>query len=51
LIPLVAYCLGGLGVDLFLGKPGRFMLTCTLDGMLFAATQAVVLWGMWPSAA
>jgi len=48
LIGLVAYCLGGLCGDLFLGKPARFMLWCVVDGVLFAAAQAVVLWAMWP---
>jgi hypothetical protein len=46
----VAYCLGGLGNDLFLGKQPRFMLTCALDGLIYALVQAAVLWLAWPAA-
>ncbi len=44
-----AYCLGGLSNDLFLGKQTRFILTCVLDGLIYAAVQAGVLWWMWPA--
>lgn len=46
---VAAYCLGGLCNDLFLGKPGRFIVTCVVDGLIYAVVQAVVLWAMWPA--
>jgi len=46
----VVYCLGGLGNDLFLGKQPRFICTSVLDGLIYAAVQAGVLWWAWPVA-
>lgn len=45
-----AYCFGGLGNDLFLGKQCRFICTTMLDGVIYAAVNAAVLWWLWPTA-
>lgn len=48
---VVVYGLGGLGTDLLLGKPRRFMGTSVLDGAVFAAVQSGVLYLLWPDMA
>lgn len=49
ILSAVAYCLGGLGNDLFLGKPCRFICTSILDGLIYAGVTAVMLWWLWPA--
>ena len=44
----MAYCFGGLGTDLFLGKPSRFIGTSLLDGIIYAGVQAGLLFLLWP---
>lgn len=46
-IAMVAYCFGGLGNDIFLGKPRRFIITSMLDGVAFSLVTAGVFgWQM-----
>jgi len=49
ILGVAAHCLGGLGNDLFLGKQPRFIGTSMLDGVIYAAVQAAVLWWAWPA--
>ena len=47
---VLGYCMGSLANDAFLGKPNRFILTCFIDGVVFALLTAGVFAAMWPSA-
>jgi len=44
----LAYCMGSLANDFFMGKPTRFIITCLIDGVVFAMVTAGVFAWLWP---
>jgi len=48
---VLGYCMGSLAGDIFMGKPTRFMITCFIDGVVFALITAGVFAAMWPEGA
>ncbi len=48
---ILGYCMGGLANDFFLGKPPRFIVTCFIDGVIYALVTAGIFAAMWPDAA
>ncbi len=45
---ILGFCMGGLANDFFTGKPTRFLITCFLDGVVFALLTAGVFAWLWP---
>ena len=45
---ILAYCLGGVVNDFFLGKPTRFIITSVLDGLVYSLVTASILAWLWP---
>jgi hypothetical protein len=48
---ILGYCMGSLSGDFFMGKPTRFIITCFIDGVIFALITAGVFASMWPEGA
>ena len=48
---ILGYCMGGIANDFFLGKPTRFIITCFIDGVIYALVTAGVFAAMWPEGA
>jgi hypothetical protein len=44
----MAYVLGPLCGDLFLGKKTRFIMTQSIDGVVYALVTALLLTVLWP---
>lgn len=47
---ILGHCMGSIVGDTFLGKPKRFMITCFIDGLVYAMITAGILASMWPPA-
>ena len=47
---VLAYCAGSIPGALFFGKPGRFILTDFIDGVLYGLLTGVVFAWLWPAA-
>tara|TARA_R110002072_G_scaffold42064_12_gene118139 strand:- start:90993 stop:91589 length:597 start_codon:yes stop_codon:yes gene_type:complete len=47
---ILGHCMGGLVNDFFLGKPTRFIVTCFIDGLVYALLTAGIFAAMWPAA-
>lgn len=47
---ILGHCMGALAGSFFLGTPTRFIVTCFIDGVIFALITAGVFASMWPAA-
>lgn len=47
---ILGHCMGALAGSFFMGTPTRFILTCFIDGVIFALITAGVMASMWPAA-
>ena len=47
---MVAYCAGAIPGAIFLGKPGRFILTDFLDGVAYGVLTGLIFALLWPAA-
>ncbi len=47
---VLAYCAGSIPNAIFLGKPGRFVLTDFVDGVVYGLLTGVVFAVLWPGA-
>jgi hypothetical protein len=50
-VAVIAYCFGGLPHALFFGRPLRFIITETIDGLVYGLITGLIFALMWPSAA
>ncbi len=48
---ILAYCAGGIPGAIFFGKPGRFILTDFIDGLVYGLLTGLVFAWLWPAAA
>ncbi len=47
---ILGHCMGALAGAFFMGTPTRFIVTCFIDGVIFALITAGILASMWPEA-
>jgi hypothetical protein len=47
---VLGYCAGGIPQAIFCGKPGRFVLTDFIDGVVYGLLTGVVFGLLWPAA-
>jgi hypothetical protein len=49
-VAVLAYCAGGIPGAIFFSKPGRFMFTDFVDGVVYGLLTGVIFAWLWPSA-
>jgi hypothetical protein len=49
-VGVLAYCAGSIPNAIFFGKPGRFVLTDFVDGLVYGLLTGSVFAWLWPSA-
>ena len=48
-VGVLAYCAGGIPHAIFFGKPGRFVLTDFIDGVVYGLLTGATFGALWPS--